>query len=77
MIPFVGHAQARWGGEAVHAHDPPHNLAAIANLIQRSALNFPDHRSRLNEISGRRKEESLQAYFRWAFHRGRPPVPHR
>ena len=42
---------------------PPHSLAAIDNLIRRSALNFPDHREFLQAIAPRSREESLQVYF--------------
>lgn len=42
---------------------PPHSVAAIENLIERSALNFPDHRSLLQNIPPARREESLQVYF--------------
>ncbi|TQD49724.1 tryptophan 7-halogenase [Lysobacter aestuarii] len=39
-----------------------HNLAAIENLIERSALNFPDHRGLLADIPPRPKEDALQLY---------------
>ncbi|MGN6229094.1 MAG: tryptophan halogenase family protein [Dyella sp.] len=45
------------------AQAPPHSVAAIENLIERSALNFPDHRSLLQNIPPARREESLQVYF--------------
>ena len=43
--------------------DAPHSLAAIDNLIERSARNFPDHRALLGAIPPRPREESLQLYF--------------
>ena len=43
--------------------DAPHSLAAIDNLIERSARNFPDHRALLGAIPPRPREESLQVYF--------------
>lgn len=43
--------------------DAPHSLAAIDNLIERSARNFPDHRELLGAIPPRPREESLQLYF--------------
>ncbi len=39
-----------------------HNLAAIENLIERSAMNFPDHRGLLADIPPRPREDSLQLY---------------
>ncbi len=39
-----------------------HNLAAIENLIERSAMNFPDHRGLLADIPPRVHEDSLQLY---------------
>ncbi|MEW5836057.1 MAG: tryptophan halogenase family protein [Pseudomonadota bacterium] len=43
--------------------DAPHSLAAIDNLIERSARNFPDHRALLGSIPPRSREETLQLYF--------------
>lgn len=39
-----------------------HNLAAIDNLLDRSAQNFPDHHALLQAIPLKPKEESLQLY---------------
>lgn len=39
-----------------------YNLAAIDNLLERSAQNFPDHRALLQDIPAKRKEDSLQLY---------------
>lgn len=39
------------------------SLAAIDNLIERSARNFPDHRELLGAIPPRSREETLQVYF--------------
>jgi glycine/D-amino acid oxidase-like deaminating enzyme len=50
-------------GELRPPHESPHSLAAIDNLIQRSALNFPEHRELLGAIPPRPREESLQVYF--------------
>jgi len=53
-------------GERLH---PPNGAAAaydiaeIDNLIERSALNFPDQRAALERIAPRPKEKSLQIYF--------------
>ena len=38
-------------------------MAEIQNLLSRSATNFRDHRTVLQEIPPRRKDESLQLYF--------------
>ncbi|HEU4671027.1 MAG TPA: tryptophan halogenase family protein [Dyella sp.] len=43
--------------------DAPHSLAAIDNLIERSASNFPDHRELLGAIPPRPRGETLQVYF--------------
>ncbi len=40
----------------------PHDLAAIDNLLERSAMNFPDHRELLQNIPPKPKESSLQLY---------------
>ena len=45
------------------ADEARHNMAAIDNLIERSALNFPDHRALLGNIPPRPTEPSVQAYF--------------
>jgi 2-polyprenyl-6-methoxyphenol hydroxylase-like FAD-dependent oxidoreductase len=45
------------------AEEAQHSLAAIDNLIERSAQNFPDHRELLQQIPAKPKEESLQVYF--------------
>ena len=45
------------------AEEAQHNMTAIDNLIERSAQNFPDHRSLLQDIPSKPKEESLQVYF--------------
>lgn len=42
-----------------------YNLAAIDNLIERSAANYPDHRELLRNIPPRTREETLQIYL-WA-----------
>ncbi|WP_457097600.1 tryptophan halogenase family protein [Lysobacter sp. P5_B9] len=39
-----------------------HNLAALDNMIERSAMNYPDHRTLLQEIPARVHEETLQLY---------------
>ena len=39
-----------------------YSLAAIDNLIERSAMNYPDHRTLLQDIPARVKEETLQVY---------------
>lgn len=39
-----------------------HSLAEIDNLIQRSAMNYPDHRELLKSIPSRLTEPTLQAY---------------
>ena len=39
-----------------------HSLAAIDNLLDRSAQNFPDHRTLLQAIPLKPKEDSLQLY---------------
>jgi hypothetical protein len=39
-----------------------HDLAAIDNLLERSAMNFPDHRALLADIPSRPRETSLQLY---------------
>jgi len=39
-----------------------HNLAAIDNLLERSAANFPEHRALLANIPPRPTEASLQLY---------------
>ena len=39
-----------------------HNLAAIDNLLERSAANFPEHRALLADIPPRPTEASLQLY---------------
>ena len=44
------------------ATKPLHDLAAIDNLIERSAMNFPDHRELLQNIPLKPKESSLQLY---------------
>jgi hypothetical protein len=49
----------------MHATPPgklQHNLTAIDNLLERSAANFPDHRSLLANIPPRPRETSLQLY---------------
>jgi hypothetical protein len=45
------------------AEEAQHSMAAIDNLIERSAQNFPDHRSLLQDIPRKPTEESLQVYF--------------
>lgn len=45
------------------AAETKHSLAAIDNLIERSARNFRDQREFLKAIPPRRKDESLQIYF--------------
>ena len=53
-------------GERLHAPSGPaaaYDMAEIDNLIERSALNFPDQRAALERIAPRRKEKSLQIYF--------------
>ena len=47
---------------APSAVEAQHNLAAIDNLIERSAMNFPDHRALLQHIPARPDEQSLQIY---------------
>lgn len=44
------------------ADEARHNLAQIDNLIERSAMNFPDHRALLQDIPLKPKESSLQVY---------------
>ncbi len=44
------------------AVEAQHDLAAIDNLLDRSVLNFPDHRSFLANIPPKRIERSLQMY---------------
>ena len=44
------------------AEEAGHSLAEIDNLIERSAMNFPDHRELLQRIPVRLKEPTLQAY---------------
>jgi len=44
------------------AQEARHDLAAIDNLIERSALNFPDHRAYLADIAPKVVERSLQMY---------------
>ncbi len=39
-----------------------HNLAALDNLIARSAINYPDHRALLQDIPAELPEETLQLY---------------
>lgn len=39
-----------------------HNLAALDNLLERSAANYPDHRTLLQDIPARVSEETLQLY---------------
>ncbi|HJW46016.1 MAG TPA: tryptophan 7-halogenase, partial [Lysobacter sp.] len=39
-----------------------HNLAALDNLIERSAMNYPDHRTLLQDIPVKVPEETLQLY---------------
>lgn len=39
-----------------------HTLAGLDNLIERSALNYPDHRATLQAIPPRVREETLQLY---------------
>jgi hypothetical protein len=41
---------------------PRHDLAAIDNLLERSASNFPAHRALLADIPSRPTETSLQLY---------------
>ena len=45
------------------ADEAIHDLARIDNLIERSAMNFPDHRAFLQDIPARSREPSLQVYF--------------
>ena len=40
-----------------------YDLAGIDDLIERSASNFPDHRTLLQDIPARSKAPSLQVYF--------------
>jgi hypothetical protein len=47
---------------APSAEEAQHDLEALDNLIQRSALNFPDHREFLQDIPLKPKEKSLQLY---------------
>jgi tryptophan 6-halogenase len=44
------------------ADEARHSLAAIDNLLERSALNFPDHRELLKSIPAKSRERSLQLY---------------
>jgi hypothetical protein len=44
------------------AQEGKHDLAAIDNLLGRSALNFPDHRACLADIPPKVVERSLQMY---------------
>lgn len=45
------------------AQEARYNLAEIDNLLDRSAVNFSDHRETLRNIPARRKDEALQSYF--------------
>jgi hypothetical protein len=40
-----------------------YDLAEIDNLLERSALNFPDQRTLLGNIPVKRREKALQIYF--------------
>jgi tryptophan 6-halogenase len=40
-----------------------YNMAEIDNLLDRSVVNFPDHRQTLSNIPPRRQDEALQVYF--------------
>jgi hypothetical protein len=44
------------------AAEAQHDLAAVDNLLERSALNFPDHRACLRDIPAKVSERSLQMY---------------
>ncbi len=44
------------------ALEAQHDLAGVDNLIERSALNFPDHRACLGKIPAKVNERSLQMY---------------
>jgi tryptophan 6-halogenase len=52
-----------------HALRPPtpqearYNMAEIDNLLDRSCVNYPDHRDALEAIAPRRSDPSLQIYF--------------
>jgi tryptophan 6-halogenase len=48
---------------APSATEARYSLEEIDNLIQRSAANYPDHKSTLAQIPPRRREPALQAYF--------------
>ncbi|WP_329741843.1 tryptophan halogenase family protein [Dyella sp. A6] len=51
--------------QAMHSTPPGklrHDLAAIDNLLERSAANFPEHRALLADIPARPRETSLQLY---------------
>jgi hypothetical protein len=51
---------------ALHAPDgreDPYRLSDIDNLLDRSALNYRDHREVLENIPPRRQSDSLQVYF--------------
>ncbi len=45
------------------AEESRYRMEEIDNLIQRSAGNYPDHKSVLAHIPPRRREPALQAYF--------------
>jgi hypothetical protein len=48
---------------APSAAEARYSLEEIDNLIQRSAANYPDHKSTLAQIPPRRRDPALQAYF--------------
>jgi tryptophan 6-halogenase len=45
------------------ASEARYNMAEIDNLLDRSEVNYPDHRAALSAIVPRRKDPSLQIYF--------------
>jgi glycine/D-amino acid oxidase-like deaminating enzyme len=47
---------------APNAEEARHDLEALDNLLDRSAMNFPDHREFLQRIPLKSKEKSLQLY---------------
>jgi len=48
---------------APSAEEARYSMEEIDNLIRRSAVNYPDHKSTLAQIPPRRREPALQAYF--------------
>lgn len=45
------------------AQEARYNLAEIDNLLERSSINYPDHRDALQGIAPRRTDPALQLYF--------------